>query len=180
MPSAFLTAYYGLGDLAALQPGERVLIHAGAGGVGMAAIQLAHHRGAEVFATASPAKHDVLREAGVAPERIASSRDLDFKEKFLELTDGAGVDVVLNSLAREFVDASLDLLPRGGRFLEMGKTDVRDAERVAAEHPGVSYRAFSLSDLGASEIRSMLSAVVELFERGALHHIRLNWLGRPS
>ena len=142
MPTVFLTAHYGLGDLAGLSAGEKVLIHAGAGGVGMAAIQLAHHRGAEVFATASPAKHDVLREAGVAPERIASSRDLDFKEKFLELTDGAGVDVVLNSLAREFVDASLDLLPRGGRFLEMGKTDVRDAERVAAEHPGVAYRAY--------------------------------------
>ncbi len=122
IPSAFLTASYGLGDLAALKTGERVLIHAGAGGVGMAAIQFAHHLGAEVFATASPAKWEVLEEAGIAADHIASSRDLDFAEKFLAVTGGEGVDVVLNSLTGEFVDASLALLPRGGRFLEMGKS----------------------------------------------------------
>ena len=60
-------------------------------------------------------------------DHIASSRTLDFDERFLEATAGRGVDVVLNSLAGEFVDASLRLLPRGGRFVEMGKTDIRDA-----------------------------------------------------
>ncbi len=170
VPTVFLTAHYGLLGLAGLQAGERVLVHAGAGGVGMAAIQLAQHLGAEVFATASPAKWDALREIGVAESHLASSRDLSFKDKFLEATGGEGVDVVLNSLAGEYVDASLQLLPRGGRFLEMGKTDVRDAELVAAAHPGVSYRAFDLRDAGPEPTRSMLGEVLELFERGALRH----------
>ncbi len=170
VPSVFITAYYGLVELASLRPGQKVLIHAGAGGVGMAATQLAHHLGAEVFATASPAKWEVLREAGIAADHIASSRDLDFKDKFLTVTDGEGVDVVLNSLAREFVDTSLQLLPRGGRFLEMGKTDIRDAEQVAAERPGVSYRAFDIVDMQPARIGEVLSEVTDLFERGVLQH----------
>src|SRR5439155_25930551 len=104
----FLTAHYALRELADLRPGERVLIHAAAGGVGMAAVQLAHELGAEVYATASPPKHAALRALGIPAERIASSRDLDFRERFLAATAGAGVDVVLDSLAREFVDASLE------------------------------------------------------------------------
>ena len=112
VPVAFLTAHYGLVDLAALQPGERVLVHAATGGVGMAAVQLARHLGAEVFVTASPAKWGVLRELGFDEAHIASSRSLEFRERFLAATDGRGMDVVLNSLAGEFVDASLDLLGR--------------------------------------------------------------------
>ncbi len=170
MPTAFLTAYRGLVDLAALESGQKVLIHAGAGGVGMAAIQIAHQLGAEVFATASPSKWEALREAGIAADHIASSRELGFEDKFLEASGGEGVDVVLNSLAGEFVDASLQLLPRGGRFLEMGKTDVRDAERIAAEHPGVAYSAFDLGEAGPERIQAMLGEIVDLFERGALRH----------
>src|SRR4029077_2655764 len=170
MPIVFATAYYGLFDLAGLKAGEKVLIHAGAGGVGMAAIQLARHLGAEVFATAGPAKWEVLREAGIEEDHIASSRELEFKDKFLETTDGEGVDVVLNALAGEFVDASLALLPRGGRFLEMGKMDIRDPERVAAEHKGVSYRAFDLVEAGPGRTGEMLAEIAGLFEQGALHH----------
>ncbi|MDC2952808.1 zinc-binding dehydrogenase, partial [Streptomyces heilongjiangensis] len=84
------------------------------------------------------------------------------------VTGGRGVDVVLDSLAGEFVDASLRLLPRGGRFLEMGKTDVRDPEVVAAEHEGVVYRAFDLWDAGPDRIGEMLGDLVALFESGAL------------
>ena len=118
-------------DLAALEPGERVLVHAGTGGVGMAAVQLARHFGAEVFATASPAKWQALRGLGLDEAHIASSRTLEFKERFLERRVDGGMDVVLDSLAGEFVDASLDLLGEGGRFVEMGKTDVRDPGEVA-------------------------------------------------
>jgi acyl transferase domain-containing protein/NADPH:quinone reductase-like Zn-dependent oxidoreductase len=168
-PVAFLTARYGLVDLAGLKRGERVLVHAGAGGVGMAAIQLAQQLGAEVFATASPAKWDTLRAAGVPEERIASSRELGFSEKFMRETDGEGVDVVLNSLAGEFVDASLELLRSGGRFLEMGKTDKRDSERVAAQHPGVSYRAFDLAEAGEERLGEMLGEVLAAFGDGDLH-----------
>jgi NADPH:quinone reductase-like Zn-dependent oxidoreductase/acyl carrier protein len=170
LPTVFLTAYYGLSDLAALQPGEKILIHAGAGGVGTAAIQIAHHLGAEVFATASPGKWDLLREAGLDDDHIATSRELGFEEKFLAATAGEGVDVVLNSLAGEFVDASLALLPRGGRFVEIGKTDIRDPERVAAEHPAVSYRAFDLLEAGPDRLGAMLAELVALFERGELRH----------
>ncbi|PWW60495.1 acyl transferase domain-containing protein, partial [Actinokineospora spheciospongiae] len=174
VPVVFLTAYYGLVDLARLQAGERLLVHAATGGVGMAAVQIARHLGAEVFATASPGKWDVLRGMGFGDDRIASSRTLDFEDKVLGATGGAGVDVVLDSLAREFVDASLRLLPRGGRFLEMGKTDIRDPQAVAAEHAGVDYRAFDISDAPNDRIQTMLGEVLSLLDRGVLrpHPIR--------
>jgi acyl transferase domain-containing protein/NADPH:quinone reductase-like Zn-dependent oxidoreductase/acyl carrier protein/NADP-dependent 3-hydroxy acid dehydrogenase YdfG len=171
MPIAFLTAYYALLDLARLEPGEKVLIHAGAGGVGMAAVQLATHLGAEVFATASPAKWDALRSLGLDDAHIASSRSLDFKAAFLDTTGGEGVDVVLNALAGEFVDASLALLPRGGRFVEMGKADIREPSRVAADHQGVSYRAFDLVEAGPDRTGEMLGELLELFERGSVRHL---------
>ncbi|MGW9176040.1 SDR family NAD(P)-dependent oxidoreductase, partial [Streptomyces decoyicus] len=168
VPVVFLTAYYALVELGEVQAGESVLVHAAAGGVGMAAVQLARHLGAEVFGTASPGKWGTLRGSGLDEARIASSRDLDFEGSFLAATGGRGVDVVLDSLAREFVDASLRLLPRGGRFLEMGKTDVRDPQEVAAGHEGVRYRAFDLWEAGPERIGEMLTALLDLFERGAL------------
>jgi candicidin polyketide synthase FscB len=180
MPIVFLTAYYGLVDLAALKQGERVLVHAGTGGVGMAAVQLARHLGAEVFATASPGKWKTLQAMGLdqatattTTMQIASSRTLEFRERFLEATDGGGVDVVLNSLAGEFVDASLDLLGEGGRFIEMGKTDIRDSGAVAESRPGVSYRAFDLSEAGLERIQEMLGELLDLFASGVLEPLPL-------
>ncbi|XCM79314.1 SDR family NAD(P)-dependent oxidoreductase [Kitasatospora sp. HUAS MG31] len=167
-PIVFLTAYYALVDLARLNPGESVLVHAAAGGVGMAAVQLARHLGAEVYGTASAGKWDALRPLGLDDAHLAGSRTLDFGGEFLAATQGRGVDVVLNALAREFVDISLDLLPRGGRFVEMGKTDIRDAEEVAARHPGVAYRAFELFEAGPERIGEMLAELVALFEAGVL------------
>ncbi|KAB1109214.1 SDR family NAD(P)-dependent oxidoreductase [Micromonospora aurantiaca] len=168
VPVVFLTAYHGLVNLAGLTRGESVLVHAAAGGVGMAAVQLARHLGAEVYATASPAKWGALRALGLDDEHLASSRTLDFETRFAATTGGRGVDVVLDSLAREFVDASLRLLPRGGRFVEMGKTDIRDADRVAADHPGVAYTAFDLTLEEPDEVQRMLVVLLELFERGVL------------
>ncbi|WP_423203139.1 type I polyketide synthase [Krasilnikovia cinnamomea] len=159
VPLVFLTAYHALVDLAGLRPGERVLVHAGAGGVGMAAIQLARHLGAEVYATASEGKWDVLRELGIADDHLASSRDTGFADRFTP-----GVDVVLNALTGEFVDASLRLLGPGGRFLEMGKTDLRDP----ASLPGIAYRPFDLGQVDPDRIQQMLLALVELFQAGAL------------
>ncbi len=168
VPIVFLTACYGLIDLAALEPGEKLLVHAAAGGVGMAAVQLARHLGVEVFATASPGKWETLRQLGLDEAHIASSRTLEFKERFLEETDGQGMDVVLNSLAGEFVDVSLDLLAQGGRFIEMGKTDIRDPDALAESHPRLSYRAFDLMDVGPERIRGMLGELLDLFGAGAL------------
>ncbi|QNP68027.1 SDR family NAD(P)-dependent oxidoreductase [Streptomyces roseirectus] len=163
-----LTAYYGLVDLGRLGAGQRVLIHAGAGGVGTAAVQLARHLGAEVFATASRGKWDALRAAGLDDAHIADSRTLDFRDAFLTATGGDGMDVVLNCLAGEFTDASLHLLPRGGRFVEMGKTDLRDAGRLALEHPGVVYLPFDLADAGPERIEAILDELGTLFAAGAL------------
>ncbi|OQO89683.1 hypothetical protein B1813_22555 [Saccharomonospora piscinae] len=160
-PVAFMTAYYALVELGGLRPGESVLVHSAAGGVGMAAVQLARHLGAEVFATASPAKWDTVRDLGVDDERIASSRTLDFEQRFREGTGGRGVDIVLNSLSGEFIDASLRLLADGGRFLEMGKTDPRAPE-------GVAYRAFDLVETGPERTGRLLADVLALFEQGAL------------
>ena len=145
---AFLTAYYALADLAGVRSGQSLLVHAGTGGVGMAAVALARHWGVEVFATASRGKWDTLRRMGLDEDHIGDSRSLEFEAKFLSVTGGAGVDVVLNSLAGEFVDASLRLLPGGGRFVEMGKTDIRDGEVIAEAYPGVGYRAFDLFEAG--------------------------------
>jgi acyl transferase domain-containing protein/NADPH:quinone reductase-like Zn-dependent oxidoreductase/acyl carrier protein len=168
VPLVFLTAFRGLRDLAGLRAGERVLVHAGAGGVGMAAVQLAQDLGAEVFATASPPKWAALRELGIDDEHLASSRDLGFREKFLAATAGEGVDVVLNALAGDFIDASLDLLPRGGRFIEMGKADIRDAGTIAAGHPGVEYQAFDLAEAGIDRIGEILAELSGLFAAGSL------------
>ncbi|MEU0173800.1 SDR family NAD(P)-dependent oxidoreductase [Streptomyces massasporeus] len=168
VPAVFLTAYYALSTLADLRPGESVLVHAGTGGVGTAAVQLARHLGAEVYATAAPAKWDSLRAMGLDDAHIASSRTVEFEEKFRRTSGGRGVDVVLDSLAGEFVDASLRLLAPRGRFLEMGKTDVRDPETVSDEYAGAFYQAFDLVEAGPDSIRTMLSELLGLFERGVL------------
>ncbi len=168
VPIAFATAYYGLVDLAGLKSGERVLVHAAAGGVGIAAVQLARHLGAEVFGTASQSKWATLRALGIEDERIASSRTPDFSAEFLRRTGGEGVDVVLDCLAGELVNASLALLSRGGRFLEMGKTDVRDPEQVARDHAGVLYRAFDLMEAGPQRLGEIMIELLGLFERGTL------------
>ncbi len=174
VPVVFCTVYHGLLELARLKRGESVLVHAAAGGVGMAAVQLARHVGAEVFATASPSKWKTLEALGIEPARLASSRTLEFGEHFLAASDGRGVDVVLNALAGDFVDASLQLLGHGGRFVELGKTDIRDPERVAAEHPGVSYEAFDLADVAPERIQAMLREIVELFDRGSLRALPIS------
>ncbi|MGC4750688.1 SDR family NAD(P)-dependent oxidoreductase, partial [Micromonospora sp. DT201] len=169
VPVVFLTAYYALADLARIRPGEKVLVHAAAGGVGMAAVQLARHWGADVYATSSPGKWATLRESGLDDAHIASSRTTDFAAQFLDHTGGRGVDVVVDSLAREFVDASLRLLPRGGRFVEMGKADIRDPDHVAETFPGVAYRAFDLHEAGPQRLGEILGELLRLFDDGVLH-----------
>ncbi len=167
-PVAFATAHYALSALADVQPGQRVLVHAATGGVGMAAVQLARHFGLEVFATASRGKWDTLRATGFDEDHIGDSRSLDFEDKFRAVTGGRGMDVVLDSLAGEFVDASLRLLASGGVFLEMGKTDIRDPAKIAEQHPGVRYRAFDLFEAGPDHIRRILTELTAMFNDAVL------------
>ncbi|MFI9323548.1 type I polyketide synthase [Kitasatospora aureofaciens] len=165
VPVAHLTALHALVELGGVRPGDAVLIHAGAGGVGMAAVQLARHLGAEVFATASPAKWPALRALGVDDAHLASSREPGFAARF-----GAGgrrMAVVLNSLTGELVDESLRLLRPGGLLVELGRADRRDPAEVAAAHPGARYRAMNLLQLPPEQLGRLLNRVVELFAEGA-------------
>ncbi len=145
LPTAFVSAQLSY-DLAELKAGERVLIHAGAGGVGLAAIQLAQAAGAEVFATASAPKQDFLRLLGV--EHVFDSRRTDFGSETLEATGGQGVQVVVNSLTGEgFVEASLLCLAEGGRFVELSRRGILTEEEMAAARPDVAYSILELDDL---------------------------------
>ncbi|MEV5503788.1 beta-ketoacyl synthase N-terminal-like domain-containing protein, partial [Nonomuraea fuscirosea] len=150
----FATAWYGLVDLADLRPGERVLIHAAAGGVGMAAVQIARHLGAEVYGTAGPAKWPAT---GLDEDHLASSRTLEFAGRFPKM------DVVLNSLAGDFTDASLTLLQPHGRFIEMGKTDLRP------DTPG--YTAFDLITVPPDRLQAILAEVLALFRDGVMERL---------
>ena len=131
LPIACMTASFALEDLARLQPGQRILIHAAAGGVGLAAVQLALMLGAEVYATAgSDAKRDMLRKLGV--KHVRDIRVVSRSgTRVMSLTAGAGVDVVLNSLSGAFIQAGVETLGRHGCFIEIGKRDILSAEDYA-------------------------------------------------
>ncbi|MEM7125061.1 MAG: SDR family NAD(P)-dependent oxidoreductase [Chloroflexota bacterium] len=144
IPLTFLTAWHALVELAHLKPGERVLIHAASGGVGQAAVQIAHAIGAEIIGTASPGKWDALRQQGIA--HILNSRTLDFADEIRQLTNGEGVHVVLNSLNGEFIDSTFEVLGQAGRFVEIGKIGIWTQEQVAAHRPDVAYYPFDLGE----------------------------------
>jgi NADPH:quinone reductase-like Zn-dependent oxidoreductase/SAM-dependent methyltransferase/acyl carrier protein len=167
IPVNFLTAQYAIEEVAGIRRGERILIHAAAGGTGLAAVQVARRAGAEVLGTASPGKWEVLREAGVS--ECMNSRTLDFAEEVPKRTGGEGVDVVLNSLAGEFIPRSLALLRAGGRFLEIGKTGVWSAAEAEAFRPGISYALVDLYAMCRDEparVQGLFREVMARFERG--------------
>jgi acyl transferase domain-containing protein/acyl carrier protein len=169
LPIAFLTARYALERVAGLGRGERVLIHAAAGGVGLAACQLALAAGADVFATASPAKWEALRRLGV--RHVASSRDLEFVDAVLAWSGGRGADVVLNSLAGPFIDASFAALADDGRFVELGKRGVLDAGEAARRKPRARYVVVDLLDVVDREpavVRGLLEDSVARAAAGTL------------
>ncbi len=170
IPVTFLTAQYSLNDLSRIKKGDRVLIHAVTGGVGQAALQLALRAGAEVIGTAgSPAKRALALSLGA--HHVADSRSLSFAADVLKVTDGKGVDIVLNSLAGDFIPESLRLLRPGGRFVEIGKTAIWDPARVATEFPGIEYYTFFLGELAATQqlyLRDMMRDLLAGFAAGHL------------
>ncbi|MGA5040323.1 type I polyketide synthase [Streptomyces capoamus] len=148
LPLVVATAWYALHDLARVERGERVLIHSAAGGLGLAAVQVAQLLGAEVIATAgSPAKRDHLRGLGV--RHVFDSRDLAWADAVLDLTGGRGVDVVLNSLTGAALTRGLDVLAEDGRFLEVGKKDIHGGRRLDLRsfRKGISFAAVDLEGL---------------------------------
>jgi myxalamid-type polyketide synthase MxaB len=172
VPIAFVTAHYALSYLGRLTEGERVLIHAAAGGVGQAAVRIAQRRGAEIFATAGSAeKRAFLESLGI--EHVMNSRSLDFADEVMELTGGEGVDVVLNSLAGEFIPKSLSVLRSGGRFLEIGKVDFLRNTRLDLGLLGqnISFFAIDLSQMMQKRpdlSRFLLREAVRYFEADEL------------
>ena len=176
IPCVFVTAWYSLVNLARLQPGERVLIHAAAGGVGLAAIQVAKWIGSEIFATVgSEEKREYLRGLGVT--RIMNSRTLDFTREILEATGGQGVDVVLNSLAGPAIAAGLEALAPYGRFVEIGKRDIWENGRIGLKpfQKNLSLYAVDLSQTvedRRSLVGSMLTKIMEHMASGDLKPVK--------
>lgn len=170
IPVAFSTAYYSLKLLGNVKEGDRVLIHSAAGGVGLAALQVANWLGAEVYATSgSEEKREFLRLLGV--KHVMDSRSLDFYDKCQELTGGEGVDVVLNSLAGEALFKSLKLLKPFGRFLELGKRDFygNTPLRMRMLRKNISFFGIDLDEYMACkprEARAIFVELIELFEKG--------------
>ncbi|QDS86006.1 Mycocerosic acid synthase [Rosistilla ulvae] len=170
VPTAFMTAEVAIGRIARLRAGEKILIHAAAGGVGQAAVQTAQHLGLEIFATAgTPEKRELLKRMGVA--HVMDSRNVRFADEIMQLTDGAGVDAVLNSLAGEFVPKSLSVLAPFGRFLEIGKVDVYGNSKIglAALKHNISYHVIDLAqiiDQRPAEIANVLRELSDRFAAG--------------
>jgi len=166
IPSVFLTAHYALVDLVGLQSGERVLIHAATGGVGMAALQVAKQAGAEIFATAgSDAKRQFLHNLGI--RHVFDSRSLSFAEQVMAATEGAGVQVVLNSLAGDFIPKSLSVLGPNGRFVEIGRRDIWTEDQVSGFRADIRYVIVNLLELchaDAAFIQRLFRSVMDRFE----------------
>lgn len=175
IPICFLTAHLALRRLGKMRPGERVLIHAASGGVGLAAIQIARRVGAEIFATAgSPKKREYLKSLGI--QHVMDSRSTQFARQIQEATGGEGIDLVVNSLTGESIAASLSVLRAGGRFLELGKTDLWDQQRVDAFRPGVVFHAIALDRMMAEEpetVDQLMREVMAEFAAGNLDPLPL-------
>jgi len=160
IPAAALTVRLSF-DWAQLKPGDKVLIHAASGGVGLAAVQMAQQCGAEVFATASTYKRATLRRLGV--KYVYDSRTTDFADQILKDTGGSGVDVVLNSLTSEgFIDATLRATAQNGRFAEIAKRDIWTPEQMAEARSDIAYEIVALDTVMFTEpdrIRDLLTEV---------------------
>jgi acyl transferase domain-containing protein/NADPH:quinone reductase-like Zn-dependent oxidoreductase/SAM-dependent methyltransferase/acyl carrier protein len=172
LPVVFMTAWHALQNVARMRPGESILVHAGAGGVGMAAIQIAHYLGAKVIATAgSQTKRTLLERLGV--QHVIDSRRGDFADAVMEITGRRGVDVVLNALASEAIPMGLSCLAEFGRFIEIGKRDIYQNARIplwplrrnASFHVVAMDAVFSGDE---SLTRQMLEEISDLIERGSL------------
>ncbi|UGY91169.1 type I polyketide synthase [Streptomyces gobiensis] len=179
LPVVFLTVHHSLHHLARLSPGETVLVHGAAGGVGLAALQYAQRAGAHVIATAgTPTKRDLLRLLGI--HHVLDSRTLGFAERVKALTGGQGVDVILNSLAGEAITRGLEALRTGGRFIELGKRDLYGNSRLLLR-PFLHNITFSAADLAglaqarpgvmAAQFEEVVQGVHEGIYRPILHHV---------
>ena len=172
IPTTFFTVYYALKHLAQIQPGEKILIHGAAGGVGIAAIQFARYCGAEIFATAgSDEKRDFVRLLGA--DHVMDSRSLAFADDIMQITQGEGIDIVLNSLAGEAITRNLSVLKPFGRFLELGKRDFYENSKIGLRpfRNNISYFGIDADQLliERSQLANKLfKEMMSLFDDGSL------------
>ncbi|CAI7598432.1 unnamed protein product [Penicillium palitans] len=179
IPTIFLTVVYGLRDLGRLEEGQSILIHSGAGGVGLAAIQVAQMLGAEIYTTvSSETKIDYLIETfGLARNRIFNSRNESFVQDLLRETQGKGVDVALNSLSGELLHATWKCVAKWGTMVEIGKRDlIGNAQLDMAPFLGSrNYCCIDIDQMRAERpdmISRLLRSVMEYFSNGLLRPIR--------
>ena len=170
IPVVYTTAYYSLVHLTRLKRGETVLIHSAAGGVGQAAVMLALHIGATIFVTVgnNEKKAVVMQNFGIPEDQVFSRRDTSFVPGIKRLTDGRGVDVVLNSIAGEGFRQTCRCIATLGRFIEIGKRDILMNGRINMEmfNRNVMFASVDLTlvfghhpVLGASILREVFDMV---------------------
>lgn len=182
VPVAFFTAWYAIVEMGRAQKGESILIHGAAGGVGLAAIQIAQLLGLTIYATAgTQAKRDLVRALGV--EHVYDSRSLAFVDAVRRDTKGVGVDLVLNSLAGNAAEHSLSLLSPFGRFLELGKRDFYADNPVYLRPFGrnLSYYGIDVDQLLTQKPRvgeRVFADVMHAFEEGSLTALPVTVFGR--
>ncbi|WP_265593233.1 type I polyketide synthase [Verrucomicrobium sp. BvORR034] len=173
LPVVFMTSWHSLVNVARMRAGETILVHAGAGGVGMAAIQIARHLGVDVIASAGSAtKRALLLNMGV--KHVIDSRRGDFVEAVMALTDRRGVDVVLNALASEAIPMGLACLSEFGRFIEIGKRDIYQNSRIPLWplRNNASFHVVAMDAVFSGDgrlARQLLADVTERVEQGELH-----------
>jgi acyl transferase domain-containing protein/NADPH:quinone reductase-like Zn-dependent oxidoreductase/acyl carrier protein/short-subunit dehydrogenase len=172
VPVAFLTAYYAMVHLGHIEAGETILIHGAAGGVGLAALQIAKMKGATVIATAGTVEKRRFLQA-VGADHIFDSRSLDFVSRVRAVTNGEGVDLVLNSLFSEAMERSLELVKPFGRFLELGKRDYYSDRKIGLRpfRRNISYFGIDADQLLVNlpaVTKKIFTQIGEMFQRGEL------------
>ncbi|MEH3130472.1 MAG: type I polyketide synthase [Mycolicibacterium neoaurum] len=172
IPTAYITAYHALIELAQLKRGDSILIHSAASGTGMAAVFLAQCIGADVYVTASPAKHEFLRSLGIPEDHIASSRDAGFSDRFHAATGGVGVDVAIDAFSGPLVDATLRIMAPQGKFIEIGVRDVRSLSEIETDYPGVAYYPVNMTKFEPGYYGRTFTKIADLICSGG-------WQGMP-
>jgi NADPH:quinone reductase-like Zn-dependent oxidoreductase len=175
LPMCYTTAYVSLYDMARVQKGEKVLIHAAMGGLGQAAIVLAKHAGAEIFVTVGTAekREFAIEKYGIQPDHIFSSRDASFASGVLAMTGGKGVDIVLNTLAGTLLQESFNCIAQFGRFIEIGKRDLEGNSllEMGAFTRNVSFSSIDLLQLEEHkglEINRVMKEIIHLFKQNVV------------
>lgn len=171
MPAVFATVYHCLIDIAKIKSTDVVLIHTGSGGVGLSAIEVVKYIGAEIITTAgSKRKRNYLRSLGI--KHVFHSRNTDYGEQILKVTNGRGIDIVLNSLTSEgFKEATLHACANGARFVEMSKLSIWKPDEVYRIRPDVQYTIADVSSLDPDEWRRLMQNLNEYLEKKIVNPI---------